>query len=1071
MNIRSKFVCYVCALNFILVSAFSSSAFADELTTFYNSDLIQAGNMFDIVALNDVVVRSFAGNYSVGNHTVELWHRQSPYAGFESSSAGWTLLSTSNFTSAGSDLPSSIPGSHSIKVPKGETHSFYITAQTNVQEYTTGTTLGAVLASDTNLEILEGAGVVYPFGAIFEPRDWNGTITYTPITNPPAVFQPTNKTISEDTLLSESFSVADSFYSPDMLSVTATSSNTSLIPNANISILGSGGSRTIELTPSSNLSGSSTISISATTPSGRTISQTFIVSVTAVNDAPVANPLSVFTDEDNNIGITLSASDIDSMGLNFAVDQGPTNGTLIGSAPNLTYRPNANFFGTDSFTFHANDGALDSTIVIVSITIASVNDRPTADARSLSTNEDVPLNIVLSGNDVDNDPLAYSVVNAPIHGSLSGVAPNLTYTPNADYNGADSFNFRVSDGQINSALTTISITILSVNDAPRFVLPTPLEGESFNLQEGQLFSASFVAVDADSDPLSKIIGSLPAGANFNPISGVLTWTPSYTDEGTHAVSVTVSDSQEMVTRRITLTVSIIDNDNDGLPDTWEIENGLLPTTNDSDNDQISDLEEVGPSLSNPRDSDNDNVIDALDSDSDNDGLSDLNEAGDSLVNTPPINSDNDNLPDYRDPDSDDDSIRDDVDNCRLIDNASQADLDQDQIGDVCDNDIDGDGLGNDFEIALMLDPLHVDSDRDTIPDGLEIFDINDPRDFDQDGTIDALDLDSDGDTLSDAIEAGDADLLTEPIDSDNDMMPDYVDTDSDNDTIGDQVDNCYLVPNTDQADSDVDGSGDLCDMDIDGDGIADAQDNCPLLVNADQLDTDNDGIGDLCDSDFDGDQIDNAQDNCPMTPNADQSDLDNDEIGDLCDDDADGDDVLDSSDNCLGLPNSDQSDMDEDGMGDLCDEDADGDTIGADDNCPLVKNKDQKDADEDGIGDLCDEDRDGDSVDNSLDNCPDIANENQFDVDGDMMGDLCDDTNDSLKEVACGDGFDDDKDGLIDCQDPDCADLEICESNDVFEPNAESEACACRITKKSDVSPWFLLLLLGLLVVRKKSKR
>ena len=77
----------------------------------------------------------------------------------------------------------------------------------------------------------------------------------------------------------------------------------------------------------------------------------------------------------------------------------------------------------------------------------------------MSTNEDVAVNITLTGSDTDGDTLTYSVVNDPTNGTLSGTAPNLTYTPNDNYNGADSFTFTVNDGNTNSAPATVSITV------------------------------------------------------------------------------------------------------------------------------------------------------------------------------------------------------------------------------------------------------------------------------------------------------------------------------------------------------------------------------------------------------------------------------------------------------------------------------------------------------------------------------------------------------------------------------------------------------------------------------------
>ena len=74
-----------------------------------------------------------------------------------------------------------------------------------------------------------------------------------------------------------------------------------------------------------------------------------------------------------------------------------------------------------------------------------------ADAQNVTTAEDTAQPITLTGTDVDGSPLTYTIVTPPAHGTLSGTAPNLTYTPAANYNGADSFTFKVNDGTVDSA--------------------------------------------------------------------------------------------------------------------------------------------------------------------------------------------------------------------------------------------------------------------------------------------------------------------------------------------------------------------------------------------------------------------------------------------------------------------------------------------------------------------------------------------------------------------------------------------------------------------------------------------
>ncbi len=97
--------------------------------------------------------------------------------------------------------------------------------------------------------------------------------------------------------------------------------------------------------------------------------------------------------------------------------------------------------------------------------VGKCNTAPVANNQSVTTNEDTPVNVTLAATDADGNFLNYAVTN-PAHGTLTGTAPNLTYTPALNYNGADSFTFKVNDGFVDSSTATVSITINSVNDPP-----------------------------------------------------------------------------------------------------------------------------------------------------------------------------------------------------------------------------------------------------------------------------------------------------------------------------------------------------------------------------------------------------------------------------------------------------------------------------------------------------------------------------------------------------------------------------------------------------------------------------
>ncbi len=176
------------------------------------------------------------------------------------------------------------------------------------------------------------------------------------------------------------------------------------------------------------------------------------------NQAPVATAKSVSTSEDLAIPITLSGTDADGNPLTYSTTN-PSKGALSGTAPNLTYTPHANSNGNDSFTFRVNDGTVNSAYATVSITVTAVNDAPVAISKSTNTLKDTALPISLTGSDLENNSLTFSVVSIPANGILSGTAPNLTYTPATGYTGNDQFTFKASDGFLDSATATISITV------------------------------------------------------------------------------------------------------------------------------------------------------------------------------------------------------------------------------------------------------------------------------------------------------------------------------------------------------------------------------------------------------------------------------------------------------------------------------------------------------------------------------------------------------------------------------------------------------------------------------------
>jgi VCBS repeat-containing protein len=266
---------------------------------------------------------------------------------------------------------------------------------------------------------------------------------------------------------------------------------------------------------------------------------TVTVTIQAVNDAPTANDQTVSTEKNTPITVTLSGSDIDSTTLRYFIVGNPAHGALSGTEPNVIYTPSHNFTGTDTFTFRANDYELDGVPATITIHVTPTNTAPVADNQTVLVNEDSPTPITLTATDVDEDPLSFSVVTAPTHGTLTGLAPNLTYTPDANWSGSDSFTYTANDGKVVSNVATISITVAAVNDAP---VLAAIGAKSVNELSQLAFTAT--ATDIEGDTLTYSLTGAPSGASISPSSGAFTWTPTEAQgHDSYTFSVCVSDAE------------------------------------------------------------------------------------------------------------------------------------------------------------------------------------------------------------------------------------------------------------------------------------------------------------------------------------------------------------------------------------------------------------------------------------------------------------------------------------------------------------------------------------------------
>jgi len=268
-------------------------------------------------------------------------------------------------------------------------------------------------------------------------------------------------------------------------------------------------------TPTSQYNGSDAFNFAV--DDGNSCSEPAMVAINIrpVNDAPVAADDFVATDEDLPVttsNVLVNDTDLDGDLLSISSFTQPAGGTLTGNGNGtFTYRPNQNFNGTDSFIYTVTDGNGGVDTATVRIAVNPANDLPTANEQIVSLDEDTTTSIILTAIDPDSDVMNYRVVSGSNHGKITGFPPNLTYTPDADFNGQDAFTFVVNDGIGDSESARVDIIVSAVNDTP-----VAVAGEDQAVPVGQTVTidgGKSSDVDGDSLIYNWSFFSVPVGSS------------------------------------------------------------------------------------------------------------------------------------------------------------------------------------------------------------------------------------------------------------------------------------------------------------------------------------------------------------------------------------------------------------------------------------------------------------------------------------------------------------------------------------------------------------------------------
>jgi large repetitive protein len=395
----------------------------------------------------------------------------------------------------------------------------------------------------------------------------NGTFTLTP-TKAGYTFSPVNKsvTVSGANVAAQNFTGAITNTAPTAnaqsvttnedtakaITLTGTDPQSNpltyiIVANPTKGVLsGTGAARTY--TPNANANGADSFTFKVNDGSLDSNIATVTITVTAINDAPVAAGQAVAVAKNVAKAITLSGSDVEGSALTYTVVSNPINGTLTGTGASRSYTPTASYVGADSFTFKVNDGTVDSAVATVSISVQ--NTAPVANAQSVTTNEDTAKAITLTGSDANGDPLTYSIVADPTKGVLSGTGAARTYTPNTNATGTDSFTFKVNDGTVDGSVATVSITITGINDAP------VANAQTVTTNEDTAKAITLAANDVDGNPLTYTVLTNPTKGVLSGAGAARTYTPNANTNGADSFTFKVNDGT-VDSNTATVTINVV----------------------------------------------------------------------------------------------------------------------------------------------------------------------------------------------------------------------------------------------------------------------------------------------------------------------------------------------------------------------------------------------------------------------------------------------------------------------------------------------------------------------------------
>lgn len=412
--------------------------------------------------------------------------------------------------------------------------------------------------------------------------------------DPPVAVDDTATTL-EDTLVNIKVLANDTDVDSAVLTVTeATAENgTVLIKTDN----------TLDYTPKAEFSGIDIINYKIDDNELGTATAKVTVTVTAVNDSPVAQDDSATTTEDTSVTVNVLAndSDVDDEVLSVAVVDVTNGGALSNPDHSITYFPAENFSGEAVVNYTVTDAQGLTANAKLVVTVTAVNDPPVAQNDSAVTQEDLPVvvDILANDNDADGDTLTVTLGTVTGGSVTASSGSTITFTPTLNFNGQALVNYSVSDGNGGSASATVNINVIAINDAP------VAQPDTTTVAEDSTSTINVLAndTDVDGDTLSVVNASASNGTVTINSTQTIDYTPNSNFNGSDVINYTVSDGQGGVdTSSVTLTVTALNDTPIAVDDQITLNEDVGGTidvlANDSDIDTNDTLRIISASSSN-----------------------------------------------------------------------------------------------------------------------------------------------------------------------------------------------------------------------------------------------------------------------------------------------------------------------------------------------------------------------------------------------------------------------------------------------------------------------------------------